>query len=105
MNNTTENIILPFTADELIEEFYEVEVDTGSDDVVREDYSGRGMYGATCFGVVVASYELLQVGVAIERLLSRHNSDDDTIKLLKSASTDSMGMSTIVYFRGFELAK
>lgn len=106
--NTNTNTVLPFTAEELYDELYEVEAsvdDRYPEDVVRTNYSGRGMYGRECFGVVVSNSDLMLVGIAFERLFERHSSSVSAVKLLKRTSMDSMGYDTIVYFPGFELAK
>lgn len=65
---------------------------------LRRDYSGRFMFGDTCFGIVgdaggFAAFiaEIAQSDGALAERLS------------KSATTDSMGLSTIYYFRGFAL--
>jgi hypothetical protein len=65
---------------------------------VREDYSGRGMYGRTTAGVVVEDLSefLSAVGEAIEY------GDEDEIAMIaeelqKGVSTDSMGRSMIIY--------
>lgn len=51
---------------------------------LREDYSGRGMFGATCLGVVTRTPRQL-VKAAATLGLHGHR-------------TDSMGISTIVYW-------
>lgn len=51
---------------------------------VREDYSGRGMYGATCYGI-----DCDDAQEAIEEAAERG---------LKGASIDSMGKGFIVYW-------
>ena len=56
---------------------------------VRRDYSGRGMYGATCIGFVsdlsamVIAKKLVQFGGA---------------EFVESAREDSMGLATIYYW-------
>ena len=57
----------------------------GDDEPLRDDYSGRGMYGATCYGIVTDDPEGL-----IERAAELG---------LKGACTDNMGLDTIVYWR------
>ena len=51
---------------------------------VRKDYSGRGMFGVTCFGVVCRNAER-----AIEEAAERG---------IKGARVDSMGRDEIVYW-------
>lgn len=66
---------------------------------IRTDYSGRGMYGRECFGIVVDSVaELLDfwTGIVIE--------DEWTAgQLARDAREDGMGQRTIVYFPGWQL--
>lgn len=105
-NTTNTNTVLPFTADELLDALYEAEVsvdDRHAEDVVRTNYSGRGMYGRECFGIVVRSYEVLAVGIALERLLAERDSDVRATQLARHCSTDSMAFDVILYFPGFEL--
>ena len=52
---------------------------------VHTNYSGRGMYGKECFGIVVESYS------AIEDELDKYN---------VMGSKDSMGRDTIIYWPG-----
>lgn len=67
------------------------------DGQVRYDYSGRSMYGATCFGVVCDVNDVL-FGVALAQVLP-----DDADDLAPAARTDSMGHDTIVYFPGWTI--
>lgn len=53
----------------------------------RESYSGRGMYGKSCVGIDVDSYNEME-GV-IEKALEHG---------IKGAKTDSMGKGYIVYW-------
>lgn len=66
---------------------------------IRTDYSGRGMYGATCFGIVFREHRDIFsffVELAVE--------DYDTAELLaRKARQDSMGRDAIVYFPGCTL--
>lgn len=95
MNNT---IILPITADDLEDELMGLldEVD------VRTDYSGRGMYGETCLGLVVDKPDIL-VGLALGQVLDQI--DADPFEVVSRARTDNMGRSTIIYFPGVTLAE
>lgn len=60
----------------------------------RSHYSGRGMYGASCPGVVVGSLRDAFRFMADVRDRDEGLFDD----LLDGLSMDSMGFSTIVYF-------
>ena len=53
-------------------------------DGVRDDYSGRGMYGKTCYGIVTDD------PLAVV--------EDAAAVGLRGARTDSMGTHTIVYW-------
>lgn len=53
---------------------------------VRDDYSGRGMRGKVCYGLVVEQ-DLVNETIAMA-----------AIKGLSGAQTDSMGLKTIVYW-------
>ena len=71
---------------------------------IREDYSGRGMFGRTCFGLVYSG----TAGQLCACFL-RAMDDDGTgtaqelADLLDDMRTDSMGYDTIYYFPGWEL--
>jgi hypothetical protein len=68
------------------------------DEVVYQGYSGRAMYGATCFGVTHNGVsELLQFVLACDR-------EGLELDFLESARQDDLGLSTITYFPGFELS-
>jgi hypothetical protein len=62
---------------------------------VYKNYSGRGMYGKTCLGVVGSSDDLLKVVVAASRinpdLYDEHN--------MSELSQDNMGLDYIWYWR------
>jgi len=60
--------------------------DEGCDARVRTDYSGRAMFGRTCYGIT-----------------SREQNDEQVIELaarngLRGARVDSMGLGVIVYW-------
>lgn len=59
---------------------------------VREDYSGRGMYGAGCFGIVAE--DVAEVVPILRKALGAEAAMD----LLEGTVTDSMGRDIIVYF-------
>lgn len=65
------------------------------DEDVRYDYSGRGMYGRECLGLVVDATDLV-VGVALSQVFG-----DDAWDIARNACTDSMGRGAIVYFPGY----
>ena len=69
------------------------EISQEVDGSFRTDYSGRGMYGDSCVGIV--AHSLLALGAAISRLV-----EDEELReeLISNSSTDSMGYDTIVYW-------
>ena len=70
---------------------------------IREDYSGRGMFGKTCLGIVANN-----IGKAVAAIL-RNIDDPDVIEefagVLENLHTDSMGKSSIFYFPNFEFGE
>lgn len=79
----------------------------------RSDYSGRGMYGATCIGFVIDSQSVMALGIAIAHALDevarlerlRASDDESDVDELAAAFArgvreDSMGLQSIVYFPG-----
>ena len=75
--------------------------DNDSDAIeIREDYSGRGMYGATCIGFVVSSQRtVFRLIACMTEVLGL----DQTLDITRKAATDSMGRDMIVYFPGVTL--
>ena len=72
-------------------------------ETIRESYSGRGMYGAECFGLVVASER--EAFKAILAMVAEDLIDIfDASRLVDDLRVDSMGMSSIVYFEGWSLS-
>lgn len=72
-------------------------IDT-DEDLVR-DYSGRFMFGETCFGIIgdQQSYGQFMIELAA--------GDADLARELSNAvKTDSMALSTIYYFPGYRMA-
>jgi hypothetical protein len=68
-------------------------------DCIRADYSGRGMFGEECFGVVLESDSQFS-----RFLLALGETEPDLARdLADRVRTDSMGMSGIWYFPGFTL--
>lgn len=83
------------------ERLLEIIEEAGFEDV-RDDYSGRGMYGATCPAFVVAGGEELAAGA---RLLDLAKPGERTqlLKILKHVCSDHMGKSDmILYFPQFK---
>lgn len=66
---------------------------------VREDYSGRGMYGKTCVGFVVENGAELRTVAELVGNEEDEYTRAELVILFRQARTDSMGRdSTIVYF-------
>lgn len=79
---------------------------------VRTDYSGRGMSGATCLGIVCDSersaFRLFAAlgQISGERTIEDENWEPEIVSdLAASALTDSMGRSLVVYFPRWEVAE
>lgn len=76
---------------------------------VRPDYSGRGMYGASCVGFVVEESELLPTVAELVAYSVTDDNDDEQaqlVKLFHRVRTDSMGRdSVIVYFPSVQVNK
>ncbi len=101
MTNTT-----PFTFDELQDALDYVGL---YDYEVRVGYSGRGMYGATCFGIVSDGNEA-SAALAMVKATASCNPDYDLEEILDAVcgitarqNRDNMAMQSIVYFPGWEL--
>jgi hypothetical protein len=73
------------------------EIASAVDGDTYANYSGRGMYGSTCVGVVVEDSNLLGLGLAIAEIV-----EDESLRnrLAGGYSTDSLGLRTIVYWQG-----
>lgn len=82
---------------------------------IRMSYSGRGMYGAECLGIVMDSYDMDNWRVdMIDEIADvlKNYKDKDTIALfkkfkqgLKKPSRDSMGLSIIEYHQRITIPK
>lgn len=79
---------------------------------VRNNYSGRSMYGTECFGLVLTSesdmYTFLAMAGVIGADRERDEEDgfhtEEAMALARAGRTDSMGRgSTILYFPGWTL--
>lgn len=71
------------------------------EDYLRWDYSGRGMYGRSCFGIVgrMADYSRFLVALATEG----EEGHDVAWELTDRVSTDNMAYDTIFYFPGAQI--
>jgi hypothetical protein len=72
----------------------------------RWDYSGRGMFGKTCFGVVTDALGLTAFAIELEYLLNDENTSNltETViswwDLAKLMIVDDMATQKIYYFPG-----
>ena len=64
----------------------------------RHNYSGRGMYGRTCFGVVGSSSRIAAAQIALYTLMAQDISEEDALGVIMNSSRDSMGYDSIVYW-------
>lgn len=85
--------------DEILDALVNLGVNVGEDSI-REDYSGRYMYGKTCLGIVLQSYvEIAKLAMALQTVLG----DSPAADIVDHLATDSMGLSMIAYFPGVTL--
>lgn len=82
--------------------------DMESEDGPRWGYSGRGMYGRTCFGFVGNMQDYSNFLLALVEVFFDQTEDIDQSKYLASlfgerVATDSMGYDTIFYFPGIQV--
>jgi len=67
---------------------------------LREDYSGRCMYGKTCIGFV-ADCNGFEIAMNLTRFLRDVNEENLLEKFINQGSrSDQMGLSGIIYFPG-----
>jgi hypothetical protein len=82
------------------------------DENIRDDYSGRAMYGRECFGIVGNESDLVTFikGVAVAAYQAGQENDDDNpvIELadeLENVRSDSMGMDAIYYWPSVQVTE
>jgi hypothetical protein len=73
------------------------------DGVIREEYSGRGMYGQTCFALTLDYWSEFALFL-VEFAKAEGDQSDIAQELAQNFSSDSMGHGMVFYFRGWELA-
>ena len=74
------------------------EIAEGVEGDVYERYSGRAMYGSTCFGITGAFSEV-ELGISLASVLGI----DEAREVGRLARRDSMGRGIVVYFPGVEV--
>lgn len=63
-----------------------------------ENYSGRGMFGRTCLGVIVQRNDsFMDFIINLTRYMDNYDVDDIDFKL-EGATYDNLGLDTVVYF-------
>lgn len=78
------------------------------DGAIREDYSGRGMYGAACFALVGEQKEFMKFFVALAFIANNRPWDENfhqdyITDLIDAARFDDMGLAKVMYFPGWSL--
>lgn len=89
--------MITITSEEFDNAVSAVEDEFGVDLNARKDYSGRGMYGKTCVGIVVddATHMIAFLHFLAEEL------EEDFLTILHelgAGGSDNMGLSTIYYW-------
>ena len=81
-----------------VEEAIRSYVDENEQCEIYENYSGRGMFGRSCLGVVIKQgYSFMDFIINLTKYMD-NNGVEDTDFSLEGASYDSLGLDTIVYF-------
>jgi hypothetical protein len=80
---------------EIAREIVEAAESEGWESSLREDYSGRGMYGRTTAGVIMP--DLLKFAAAVGMAVHLSDNPERIILAVADASQDSMGLDVIVY--------
>ncbi|MFA7264715.1 MAG: hypothetical protein WC054_00085 [Candidatus Nanopelagicales bacterium] len=78
---------------------------------VRNDYSGRGMYGEECFGITFdGRSDPFRFFASLGELVGEQQEFDEpdleqgfAVVLAQRACMDSMGLGTVLYFPGYQL--
>lgn len=71
------------------------------EDALYEKYSGRGMYGRECFGIVGSTGQFASFVAALAELeigFAARLGDVELVEWIGDVVSDSMGMSTIWYW-------
>lgn len=72
---------------------------------ICEGYSGRGMFGRKCLGVIVRNgYLRMEFMMSLTTYLNTNASDDEDLDLgaFEGMSMDDLGLDSIVYFPNIE---
>lgn len=80
-----------------------VEENEGYD--IYENYSGRGMFGYQCLGVVVKQgFSFMEFLMNLTQFLDNNDVEDMNFSL-EGVSYDNLGLDTIVYFPNIKTEK
>ena len=66
-------------------------------------YSGRVMYGDTCFGIVCSSPA--QAMLSIGQALGQEELDENLVEAFSDLRQDNMGLDTILYFPAISVSE
>lgn len=67
---------------------------------IRENYSGRCMYGSKCFGLV--GKDPVAIGMELASHLAHNDETQLADRLARDVRQDSMGLDSIIYFPNVE---
>lgn len=99
-----------FTREQFKKASTEFLMNYGSEDdetQIRDNYSGRGMYGETCVGVVGSSVATaIQFMYALAEVLhdDEYDQKDFVLEMAEAIRTDNMAFNTIFYFPGYTVS-
>lgn len=92
----------------LIDAAYDAGLDPDDDDVLRFDYSGRGMYGRECFGIVGGLEDLIRFVATWAAKCENEYEDHERFNdydWLTDIRSDSMGLSSIWYWPSVQVVE
>lgn len=92
-----------FTIDDLDAALYACELDeVEGNSSIYPLYSGRGMYGVTCFGTTLALGDAMQLLIELfhqsDPMMEWEDIIRDVADVLNNILTDEMGMETVQFF-------
>lgn len=94
----------PMNDQEIREEFVKALSDAAyqSDDIRADSYSGRGMYGSSCFALKGDLRDIMSI---VFDVIAEEEDQDmrfEFAALAENFQVDSLGLSSVVYWRGLE---
>jgi len=72
---------------------------------ITNAYAGRGMYGATCLGVIFEERSYVDAFLAALGVVQERTGGFDAVELARWAQVDNMGKGWILYFPGWEVSE